>query len=109
MDWVFPVFQGLPAQSEDKVYADIFHPSRLYDMICPARIFRIMATVHPLQNPVIEGLDTHAYTVDSKPGQAADISFSLFNDVLRVDLDGKLLEICPDSSLLQGLEQSLKK
>ena len=106
---IFPPVRTELAEPENQVYAYIPDSGRLNDPVCSPGCPGIVPAVHPLQNPVVERLHTHTYAVHSHPGQSPDVLFPLFNDILRIDLDGKFVKLRPNSCMTEGLQHSLKK
>ena len=62
---IFPHDVSKLRQAEDQVYAYIVHSCIFKNVICPDSGFRIMTTVHPLKDRIIERLNSHTYAVNS--------------------------------------------
>ena len=73
-----------------------------YPVCLPCRC-RIMTPVHPFQDIVIKGLDTHAYAVHTGRGQRPDIRQPFLGNVFRIDFNGKLFIACSSAHGIQSL------
>ena len=64
-----------------------------------------MPAVHPLQDAVVKGLDSHADTVHTELQQSLHILMALLYDIFRIDLDGKLIVRTAMPAGMQSIEQ----
>ena len=79
-------------KTENQIDTDIGDSGILQNGICLTCRSRIMTTVHPLQDSVIKRLHTHTYAVDSKFKKSLDISLTLLDYVIRIDLDCEFIK-----------------
>ena len=92
--------------AEDEVQADVLGPGFPREAEGFLRPRGVVPAVHPLQHPVVEGLDADAQPVHAQGEEAFHIALSLLDDVLRVHFHRELAVGAAVPDLVQGDEDA---